>query len=715
MSIIDGNKIIDKTDLLDTPDKSRVLTLAESSNKETVDDENLSMGSVIGYVKQRYNRSKDRRLFDETRWLKAYANYRGIYGPDVQFTETEKSQAFMKITKTKVHAAYAQILEILFASNKFPIGIEASRIPVGALDSVHFDPKDKTDEGKGGKQETSSTIARPDIFKSLGNLREKLEPVKEKLKEGPGLTDSSFTFEPAKEAAKEMDKKIQDQLEEAAADKSIRRVLFDMSLFGTGIIAGPFAMDKEYAKWNEKGEYEPIKETIADVSFVSIWDAYPDPDARNMEEAEYFVRRHKMSKTQLRQLKQRPSFRKQSIDDAISEGTNYIAEYWENKLDDSSMTDSIERYEVLEYWGYIDKEVAEDEDFKVGDAFKDRDQIQVNIWICNDKILRMILNPYTPSRIPYLSCPYELNPYSFFGIGIAENMEDTQLLMNGFMRLAVDNAVLSSNVVFEIDESNLAPGQDTKLYPGKIFRRQGGSPGQTIFATKFPNVTQECMLMFDKARQLADESTGMPSYSHGISGVMGTGRTAAGMSMLMGAAKENIKAVVRNIDDYILTPLGKAMFAFNMQFNFDKKYIGDLEVVAKGTESLMRNEVRSQKLMQFLQVGSNPMLAPFLKANYILREIAASLDLDPDKVVNDSREAAIQAEQMAAMNKLMGVEPQQNQGNPEAAPPSVNDPTGTGNGNIAPGAAPVPGEQGNTSPQAGTAPAGPPAAGQGPA
>jgi hypothetical protein len=44
-------------------------------------------------------------------------------------------------------------------------------------------------------------------------------------------------------------------------------------------------------------------------------------------------------------------------------------------------------------------------------------------------------------RIPFYAFPYELNPYSFFGIGVAENMEDTQQLMNGFMRMAVDNAV----------------------------------------------------------------------------------------------------------------------------------------------------------------------------------------------------------------------------------------------------------------------------------
>ena len=132
-------------------------------------------------------------------------------------------------------------------------------------------------------------------------------------------------------------------------------------------------------------------------------------------------------------------------------------------------------------------------------------------------------------------------------------------LMNGFMRMAVDNAALSSNLLIEVDETNLVPGQDLSVYPGKIFRRQAGAPGQAIFGTKFPNVTQECLQMFDKARQLADESTGMPSYAHGMTGVMSVGRTASGMSMLMGAAAQNIKAVVRNIDDYLLAPLGKSL------------------------------------------------------------------------------------------------------------------------------------------------------------
>jgi hypothetical protein len=124
-----------------------------------------------------------------------------------------------------------------------------------------------------------------------------------------------------------------------------------------------------------------------------------------------------------------------------------------------------------------------------------------------------------------------------------------------------------------------------------------------------------------------------------------------------------------------------------MQFDFDLEIKGDLEVKARGTESLMANEVRSQRLMQFLQVASNPALAPFAKFQYIIREIAKSLDLDPDKVTNDLNEAALQAE---LMKQFQQEQPQM--AGPAGANPA--DVTGAGGGTIGTGMVPMPQEQG---------------------
>jgi hypothetical protein len=74
--------------------------------------------------------------------------------------------------------------------------------------------------------------------------------------------------------------------------------------------------------------------------------------------------------------------------------------------------------------------------------------------------------------------------------------------------------------------------------------------------------------------------------------------------------------------------------------DFDPEIKGDLEVRARGTESFMQNEVRSQRLISFLQIASNPVLAPFAKFPYIMREIAATMDLDVDKVANSPEEAS---------------------------------------------------------------------------
>ena len=689
---------------------------AEDSNDKILGEKS----GVVAFVQERYKRAEDSRYADEQRWLRAYRNYRGIYGSDVQFTDTEKSRVFVKVTKTKTLAAYGQIVDVLFGNNKFPLSVNPSVLPDGVAEAVHIniDPNAAA-AGEGLNAITQQPAPKPflidgdtelqpgetlmDLQARLAGMSGKLEPVSEKIVEGEGTTASTVTFHPAMVAAKKMEKKIHDQLQESGASTHLRSMAFEMALLGTGVMKGPFAVDKEYPNWNDEGEYDPLIKTVPECSHVSVWDFYPDPEAKAMDDAEYVVERHKMSRTQLRSLKTRPYFMADAVENAIAQAPDYVQKYWEMTMEDDDTQPTSERWEVLEFWGYVDVELLEQNGVKIPAELKDLDEVNCNVWTCNGEVLRFVLNPFKPTRIPYYATPYEHNPYSFFGVGIAENMDDTQTLMNGFMRMAIDNAALSGNLIIEVDETNLTPGQDLSVYPGKVFRRQGGAPGQAIFGTKFPNVASENMQLFDKARVLADESTGFPSFAHGQTGVSGVGRTASGISMLMSAANGSIRTVVKNVDDYLIRPLGRAFFAFNMQFDFDETIRGDLEVNASGTESLMANEVRSQRLMQFLQVAQNPVLAPFAKMDYIIREIAKSMDLDPDKVTNSMADAAIQAEILKGFQQPVPT-PEQGVAGPEGqGPQGVADTSGGGGSQIGMGTAPTPGEQGftgNAQPQA---------------
>lgn len=681
------------------------LPIFEDDEAEVLDKsiEAVPADEIVVMVKDAFKRAEDKRITDESRWLRAYKNFRGKYDGETSFSEAEKSRIFVKVTKTKVLAAYGQIVEVLFGNGKFPLTIDNTKLPEGVAEDVSFDPQAPPSTPKPPAAPVSPfgvnngpalpPGATANSLMSLGPLEEKLAPVRDKLVPGPGTTATAVTFHPAYVAAKKMEKKIHDQLEESNANKHLRTSAFEMALFGTGVLKGPFAVDKEYPNWGEDGSYTPTMKTVPYCDSVSIWNFYPDPDSANMDESEFVVERHKLSRTNLVALKDRPYFREDAIDEIIDNGPNYIRKYWEDTIEESNHSSSIERWEVLEYWGFCPVECLRDRDIPVPKEYKDKDQVNVNIWVCGDQVLRLVMNPFKPVRIPYYAAPFELNPYSFFGLGIADNMDDTQILMNGFMRMAVDNAALSGSIVFEVDEDNLSPGQDFEIYPGKVFRRRGGAPGQAIFATEFPNVAQQNMMLFDKARVLADESTGLPSYSYGQTGVQGVGRTASGISMLMNAANGSIRTVVKNLDDYLIGPFGKAYFAFNMQFDHDPSIKGDLEVNARGTESLMASEVKSQRLMQFLGTVSNPLLAPFAKLDVIVREIAKSLDLDPDKVTNSLPDAAIQAELLKQMQAVPDVGGGQA---PTAPPAGVTTESGpnSGGGTISSGSAPAPGTAG---------------------
>ena len=701
----------------------------EGESGKTLSLEEEQQRNLIGIIKGRYAQAENARDIVEKRWIRAYENYRGLYAKNVKFRESEKSRIFVKITKTKVLAAFGQLVDVIFGTGKFPIGISETKIPEGETDFAHLDtsnptPNIETTQGEipddiGNRidnpydvgYEGDGKVLKPGATFYNGVFEDSLEDQAKEagiLADGVSYNPQELELSPAQRAARRMEKLIHDQIDESKGSSEIRNALLESALLGTGIVKGPFNFNKKLHKWslNEEGnrEYNPLQVRVPRIEFVSCWDFYPDPSGTTMDECEYVVHRHKMNRSQLRQLRNMPYFDEDAIREAIQMGANYVEKDYEYALkDDNKMEEDYQtNFEVIEYWGMMDAEYAREVGIDLDDSIDDLDEVQINAWMCGDKLLRAVINPFTPYRIPYHAFPYERNPYNFFGIGVAENMDDSQQIMNGHARMAIDNLAMSGSLVFDVDESALVGGQSMEIYPGKIFRRQAGMPGQAIHGLKFPNTSQENLMMFDKFRQLADEQTGIPSYSHGQTGVQSMTRTASGMSMLLGASSLNIKTVIKNLDDFLLKPLGESYFQWNMQFHESNLDIeGDLEVKATGTNSLMQKEVRSQRLTMFLQTAQSPAIAPFVKISKLVSELAYSLDLDPDEILNDPEEAAIMAQIIGMQNagqtngeeaQSLGQSPSMGglQGLPEQ--PQELGVTGTGGGNIGTGDVPLPGE-----------------------
>ena len=97
--------------------------------------------ALVGLIRERFQQAETSKIYDEKRWLKAYRNYRGLYGPETAFRENEKSRVFVKVTKTKVLASFGQIIEVLFSQGKFPLGVTPTSVPEGTAERAYLKPK----------------------------------------------------------------------------------------------------------------------------------------------------------------------------------------------------------------------------------------------------------------------------------------------------------------------------------------------------------------------------------------------------------------------------------------------------------------------------------------------------------------------------------------------------------------------------------------------
>lgn len=682
----------------------------------------LTMGDVYNFVYTRYDEARRERRPQEQIWLDSTRAWTREYSPEekVRIAAAEArnpgaSRIFINITKTKVQSSYSQIIDILFSSKNFPITIEPTPIPEGVAESIYLEPESLSGKGnpdvmgyKGdGKEIPPGTTQKTLLAGYADKIGKFLKGQRVVEGSSPDKT-KVIEMHPAEECAWQMNKLIQDQLCEDDAEYALRRSIFECVLLGSGVFKGPTGTDKTYHHWEQdpgskQVTYTPESKFVPKFTTVRAWDFYPDPHANSRLEWDYTVERHLFNRTQLRDLKNNPTFDSDAIERVLKMNPSYASEYWENQIKETNLELNRKRYEVLEYWGYLDEALAQ----AIGLTFDINQSNMVNIWITNGEVIRAIVNPFSPQRFPYYVVPYEEHPYQIWGVGVAENMKDTQALMNGHMRLAIDNLRFAGNQILEVNENQLAPGQDLTLYPGKVFRKQGGAPGQSIYGITFPDVSQNHMKMFDKARELSDETTGIPSFQTGSGQVSSAIRSAASMSMVMGAAALNIKTVVRNIDYYLLQPLGEQLYQWNMQFNQDDVQIrGDMEVKAGGTAALMQKEVQSQRLLSLVQVSSNPVMAPYLNAEYVYKEIAKSMDLDPDKVVNDPQTASLYAQTLGAQNangqttSAGGTDTSQQggQASPQPGAGGINpaNAAGHGAGNIGAGSASLPGQPGHS-------------------
>ena len=296
------------------------------------------------------------------------------------------------------------------------------------------------------------------------------------------------------------------------------------------------------------------------------------------------------------------------------------------------------KYEVLEYWGYVDGQDLIEAGVDIDDPHV---EYMANIWVLGGRTAKAVLAPYDSQRLPYYFYHYEKDDTSIFGVGVPEIGEDTQNLANSANRAMIDNAAITVGPQAEVNIDLLDADEDPRdVYPMKVWLRSGrGAEGANRAVNFFspPNHTNQLLSMVETFRVWNDEVTGIPSYMHGDSDISGAGKTASGLSMLMSAANLTMKDAVENFDQGITVPFLKEMYSWNMKYTEEEKIKGDYEVKATGSTSLVAKEVRVQNLQNFLSLTANEGDQKLVDRRKMLETMLKEMEL-PEHLLRSEKE-----------------------------------------------------------------------------
>lgn len=584
----------------------------------------------------------------ETRWIDNMKAYYRKHPAIVQSKIKEgRSDAFLGVTKLKTNAGYARLLSAFgdpkhwsITPTPLPdlhrnaaIDEDVDRRTQFVLNAVEL-PEDPTEQAKAIINIRKATVDQINAEKK----------------------------EVAEQTTKRMGKLINDQLVEANYATILRRSLFQASMLGNGCIKAGDVKIKQKVTFNKNAEGESEvgfkDEVVPGIEGVSVLDLFPDPDAIEPEGMTGIYQRHALSRAELGALKQLTGFDAAVIDKIIEENPNgkYTPLSYELEVesvgDQKTRTDTRNRYEVLEYWGDMqDAEILsalDPESLKEGAKFDDFNQI--NVWIVCGRVIRVGYLKSLINRLPYYIFPYDIALEQFWATGVPESMKGSQKDINTAIRMTLDCAAFNHIPNLEVNGHMLKPGHSITVAPGKVWVRMGGDPAfDAVKALKFPNIIPELLNIVSVFRGIIDEETNLPALVTGTSapGQASLGRTASGLSMVLGTANIVGQATVKNVDDFLIRPMMKALYLFNMEWSSDESVKGDMNVNARGTSTLQAKEIELNQLVNFANITDNETDQVLTNRDELLKSIAEKMNLDPDKFLKtaDEVQAIIEAQQ----------------------------------------------------------------------
>jgi hypothetical protein len=466
--------------------------------------------------------------------------------------------------------------------------------------------------------------------------------------------------------------KVDDILQAGRFYDALAEFLVDIALFPFAVLKGPVVRMVPKLTWDNR---IPTVNIVPQMFWERIdpFNLYWGPGDVDIDHSE-LVERKKLTRGDLNDVLGLPGYDDDAVRAALQDYALGLRD-WMDAPDteaalgvgrESPESNRSNLIDAIEYHGPIQGKVLLDNGFtkaKIPDA--DRDYM-VQCWVVGRHAIKVQLTPSPRQRHPYYVTSFEKVPGTIAGHGLPDILEDLQEIGNATLRALVNNMSISSGPQVVINTELLDPTtNEDQLYPWKRWKVNSDPLGATREPVTFfqpQSNAQELMQIYQGMSSLGDDISAIPRYVTGESLSGGAGRTASGLSMLMGNAQKVLQTVAANVDIDVMRGVLSSLYDMIMLTDKTGILSGDEQIKVNGVVVALQRETEHQKQLQFLQITANPIdiqIIGNVGRARVLRSLAAGLGL-PDDIVPDDEtiqqkeDQAKQQQQMATMAQAAG-------------------------------------------------------------
>jgi len=561
------------------------------------------------------------------------------------------SEVYMMLTEVKCRAAESWLRDILMDTGTPPWDLSPTPIP-------DLSPEQAQEVQQAMAEQIVNVIQATGQAPSPGAMAEMRE-----------LVSQEFRFRILQAAQARVDRmkiRIEDQFAQGGWSDAFNEFLTDLVTFPCAFVKGPIVRRQRHLGWIKGSDgttrVEASERLAPEFERVSPFNIYPEPGITRINDG-YLFELHNLSRTALADLIGVPGYDDQSIRMALEAGPgqSWVTDVTRTEREEEERKFNTElrptdMFDALEFWGKVSGKHLREWGISAEDAPDDAREYDANVWLIGNYVIKAMLNYDPLGEKPYAKTSFIKTPGSFWGRGIPEIIEDLQNICNAAARALVNNMAVASGPQVEVNLERIPPNEDiTQIHPWKIWQVLNDPLGSSAPAVRFnqPNDNANTLMaVYERFSRLADDHSGIPSYIYGDTNVQGAGRTASGLSMLMGSAGKGIRQVVMHIDTDVIRPIVYRQFVYNMRYDADETIKGDAQVIPRGAVNLAVKETVNLRRVEFLNATANQFDIEILGKDgraAILREIAKWLQMPVDEVVPSREKMAFLGKQQAAL------------------------------------------------------------------